>query len=66
MKFFWADLDFLHNIASLKRWAKILPNAFLKRYEQCGYFLLEDSPEARNDIRVFLLKCRDINKSLFK
>jgi haloalkane dehalogenase len=66
MKFFWADLDFFHNFASLKRWAKILPNALLKRYDQCGHFLLEDSPEARSDIRVFLFKCRDIGKSLFK
>lgn len=66
MKFFWADLDFFHNFASLRRWAKILPNALLKRYEQGSYFLLEDLPEARNDIRVFLLKCRDINKSIFK
>ncbi|MDR1255598.1 MAG: alpha/beta hydrolase [Puniceicoccales bacterium] len=66
MKFFWADLDFFHNFVSLRRWAKILPNALLKRYEQCGYFLLEDSPEARRDIRTFLLRCRDINKSLFK
>jgi haloalkane dehalogenase len=66
MKFFWADLDFFHNIASLRRWAKILPNALLKRYEQCGYFILEDSQEARDDIRAFLLKCKDINKSLFK
>jgi hypothetical protein len=66
MKFFWADLDFFHNITSLKRWAKILPNALLKRYEQGGHFLLEDSRGARNDIRAFLLKCRDINKSIFK
>ncbi|MDR0595676.1 MAG: alpha/beta fold hydrolase [Puniceicoccales bacterium] len=66
MKFFWADLDFFHNFTSLKRWAKILPNALLKRYEQDGHFLLEDSPEARHDIRAFLLKHRDINRSLFK
>lgn len=65
MKFFWADLDFFHTTASLKRWAKILPNALLKRYETGNYFLLEDSLEARNDIHNFLLKNRNINKFLF-
>lgn len=66
MKFFWSNLDFLHTMASLKRWAKILPNAQLKRYEQGYYFLLEDCIEARNDVIAFLLKNHDINKFLFK
>ncbi|MDE6432152.1 MAG: alpha/beta fold hydrolase [Opitutales bacterium] len=65
MKFFWADLDFFHTSASLKRWAKILPNAYLKRYENGNYFLLEDSAAARNDICAFLLKHRNISKFLF-
>ncbi len=65
MKFFWSDLDFFHTMFSLKRWAKILPNALLKRYERGNYFLLEDSLEARTDIRTFLLKHRNIDKFLF-
>ncbi len=65
MKFLWAELDFVHTKASLKRWAKILPNALLKRYEHGNYFLLEDSQDARSAIRAFLLKNRNIEKYLF-
>lgn len=65
MKFFWSDLDFFHTMTSLKRWAKILPNALLKRYENGNYFLLEDSAEAQNDICNFLFKNRNINKFIF-
>jgi haloalkane dehalogenase len=65
IKFFWADDDFRYDVSVLKYWGKILPNATVKHY-QGGHLLLEDSPEAIGDIRLFIHGAQDISKDLFK
>jgi haloalkane dehalogenase len=65
IKFFWADDDFRYDSSALKYWANVLPNATVKHY-QSGHFLFEDSPEAMNDMRLFIHGAQDISKDLFK
>jgi haloalkane dehalogenase len=66
IKFFWAEDDFRYNFDVLKAWAKVLPNAKYKRYQMAGHYLLEDSPEAVNDIRTFIYSARNVEKDIFK
>jgi haloalkane dehalogenase len=66
IKFFWADDDFRYSFDVLRAWAKVLPQARYKRYPGAGHYLLEDSPEAINDIRTFVHSAQNIQKSLFK
>ncbi|MDR1401924.1 MAG: alpha/beta fold hydrolase [Puniceicoccales bacterium] len=65
IEFFWANNDFLYTSNVLEQWKKILPNAFVKHY-QSGHLLFEDSPEAMNDVRLFIHGAKDISKDLFR
>lgn len=62
IKFFWADHDLIWTPPLLKLWAKIYPNAILKRYELAGNYIFENNTEAIKDVRNFIMSARNLER----
>ena len=50
----WGEKDFVFDQAFLNRWLEIYPEALVKRFPDCGHYVLEDAgPELVRTIKAF-------------